>query len=172
MSRGYVYILTNDSMPGLVKVGRTTRPVDVRAAELWQTGVPSRFEVYWSFATPDCVQLEAYVHADMRRHRLTKSREFFSVEPEFATERARFWAHVQAQDWMEESFEEFTAVHASDAAASYAVQRLADELNVSRADVAEAISCISAKEVLPALRRAHELRSKDDGKDMFGGGHE
>ena len=69
MNPGYVYILTNPSMPGLVKVGRTSRNVDLRAAELWHTGVPTKFEVYASEKTCDCVQLEAYIHGDLRKHR-------------------------------------------------------------------------------------------------------
>ena len=34
MTAGWVYILTNPSMPGLVKIGLTTRNPTARAAEL------------------------------------------------------------------------------------------------------------------------------------------
>ena len=37
---GYVYILTNPSMPGLVKVGKTTNTPNQRMSELHSTGVP------------------------------------------------------------------------------------------------------------------------------------
>jgi hypothetical protein len=42
--QGFVYILSNKKMPGLVKIGCTTRPVVERTAELnSMTGVPAPF---------------------------------------------------------------------------------------------------------------------------------
>lgn len=69
MSKGYVYILTNPSMPGLVKIGMTTRTPDARALELDQTGVPTPFEVYNYFITPDCGYLESRAHHDLEAFR-------------------------------------------------------------------------------------------------------
>jgi hypothetical protein len=41
-----VYVLTNEAMPGLVKIGMTddTNP-DTRVSQLYSTGVPLPFEV-------------------------------------------------------------------------------------------------------------------------------
>ena len=45
---GWVYILTNKAMPGLVKIGLTTRDLEEWAAELLgATGVPLPFVVAW-----------------------------------------------------------------------------------------------------------------------------
>lgn len=44
MSEGYVYILTNPSMPGVVKVGKTTGAVEARCRALQGTGVPCAFD--------------------------------------------------------------------------------------------------------------------------------
>ena len=42
---GIVYVLTNPAMPGLVKIGKTSRgSIDVRLNELYSTGVPVPFE--------------------------------------------------------------------------------------------------------------------------------
>ena len=39
---GYVYVLTNEAMPGLVKIGRTTaNDPQTRVSNLYTTGVPS-----------------------------------------------------------------------------------------------------------------------------------
>ena len=37
---GTVYVLTNQAMKGLVKIGKTTRDVSLRLADLYTTGVP------------------------------------------------------------------------------------------------------------------------------------
>ena len=41
----YVYILSNESMPGLLKIGYTSCDPRKRAAELFTTGVPEPFRV-------------------------------------------------------------------------------------------------------------------------------
>ena len=50
---GYVYILTNPSMPGLVKVGKTTTTPNQRMSELHSTGVPTPFELEFSISVND-----------------------------------------------------------------------------------------------------------------------
>jgi T5orf172 domain len=42
--RGYLYMISNKAMPGLLKIGYTTRSIEERISELHSTGVPSRFE--------------------------------------------------------------------------------------------------------------------------------
>ena len=42
---GIVYVLTNPAMPGIVKIGKTSRgSIDARLNELYSTGVPVPFE--------------------------------------------------------------------------------------------------------------------------------
>jgi hypothetical protein len=79
VNRGYVYILTNPSIPGLVKIGKTTRSVEQRAAELHQTGVPTPFKVGFCIFTPDCAELELRAHEKFAGVRASDSREFFAV---------------------------------------------------------------------------------------------
>lgn len=159
--KGYVYILTNEAMPGLVKIGRTSRDVDVRASELWQTGVPEKFQVFWSFKTPDCVQLEAYAHGDLRKHRVSTSREFFKIDEFEAKDRIRFWADIQANEWADEMFSEFVAVHTSEACASHGVKDLAKEYDLSPYLISRALSLITAEELSPAIDRAREDIKKE-----------
>ena len=66
---GYLYILTNASMPELLKVGRTARDPHERARELSTTGVPTPFEVAWvSRALVNVSEAEAAAHktADLK----------------------------------------------------------------------------------------------------------
>lgn len=79
MSKGFVYVLTNPSMPGIVKIGKTTRSVDQRADELYQTGVPERFTIAGQVASPDCSELERKVHVFFQNDRVSHQREFFRV---------------------------------------------------------------------------------------------
>ena len=49
---GYVYILTNPSFrEDWVKIGKSSRPVDVRSKELDNTAVPLPFEIYATLRT-------------------------------------------------------------------------------------------------------------------------
>jgi TPR repeat protein len=84
MEQGWVYILVNSSIPGLVKVGRTTRPPAQRAAELSNaTGVATPFVVAFEHEFPNCADAEQLVHAELDRRglRLASNREFFHASP-------------------------------------------------------------------------------------------
>lgn len=79
---GFVYILINASLPGCVKIGKTTRDSNQRAAELSSaTGVPTPFVLAYETYVGDCTRAEEYVHALLDRggHRRSANREFFNV---------------------------------------------------------------------------------------------
>ena len=40
MAEGIVYVLTNPAMPGMVKIGKTGRDVELRLNDLYTTGLP------------------------------------------------------------------------------------------------------------------------------------
>lgn len=77
MSAGYVYILINSSMPGLLKVGRTFRDSKARARELHSTGVPTPFEVAFELFAENHEELEQQLHEHMSEFRVAGNREFF-----------------------------------------------------------------------------------------------
>ena len=76
---GQVYILSNPSMAGLVKVGYTTGDATDRAAALsGVTSVPTGFKVEWSLAViGNPREVEQRAHAHLAKHRTGK--EFFRV---------------------------------------------------------------------------------------------
>ncbi len=43
--RGWVYVITNAAMPGLVKVGYSLKDPSLRARGLGNTGAPHQYEV-------------------------------------------------------------------------------------------------------------------------------
>lgn len=80
MSQGFVYVLVNPAMPGLVKVGSTTRSPAGRAAEISQaTGVAAPFLLAFQQEFTDCERAERLVHARLaeRGLRIDGRREFF-----------------------------------------------------------------------------------------------
>jgi hypothetical protein len=79
---GFVYVLTNESMPGLVKIGFTLgRPTD-RAKQLATTGVPTPFVVAYSIKLFDPDKWERRIHEHLAHHR--KNKEWFSCDAGFA----------------------------------------------------------------------------------------
>ena len=82
MALGFVYVLINPAMPGLAKVGKTTRTPAQRLAELSSaTGVPSPFILAYEQPVADCHAAEQFVHSELERRgcRLSEGREFFSA---------------------------------------------------------------------------------------------
>jgi hypothetical protein len=87
---GYVYVLTNPSMPGLVKIGRTVREPSVRVRELTQsTNMPTPFRLRFHIRAADAVAVEASVHALLKDRRVRRNREFFRVGIEEAEQAVR-----------------------------------------------------------------------------------
>ena len=88
MTPGYVYILTNPSFrEDWVKIGKSSRPVDVRSKELDNTAVPLPFEIYATLRTVKYHELEQAVHKTIDRLtdlRIRQNREFFNVPPAVA----------------------------------------------------------------------------------------
>ena len=80
-----VYVLINPAMPGLVKIGKTSRgSVDARLSELYSTGVPVPFECAFAGRIEDESKIEKAFHRAFGPYRLNPKREFFQIEPEQA----------------------------------------------------------------------------------------
>lgn len=80
-----VYILTNESMPEYVKIGFTHGDVKERIKQLDRTGVPLPFEVYYAAIVGDAEKEEKWLHSIFADRRARDSREFFKMNPEYAT---------------------------------------------------------------------------------------
>ena len=82
---GYVYILTNPSFrEDWVKIGKSSRPVDVRSKELDNTAVPLPFEIYATLKTTKYAKVERQIHKQIDRLtdlRIRQNREFFNIAP-------------------------------------------------------------------------------------------
>jgi anaerobic glycerol-3-phosphate dehydrogenase len=68
-------------MPGLVKIGMTTKNPRDRLKELYTTGVPHPFSLLFEQHVKDARQAEKLLHHRLSSYRLSKQREFFQIEP-------------------------------------------------------------------------------------------
>ena len=96
--KGYVYILTNPSFrEDWVKIGKSSRPVDVRSKELDNTAVPLPFEIYATLKTSKFDQVEKQIHKQIDRLtdlRIRQNREFFNIAPSVALDIMRDIANL------------------------------------------------------------------------------
>ena len=85
---GFVYILTNPSFrEDWVKIGKSSRPGDIRSKELDNTAVPLPFEIFATLKTVKYSEVEKLVHKMIDRLtdlRIRQNREFFNVDPQVA----------------------------------------------------------------------------------------
>lgn len=75
----YLYILSNPSMPGLIKIGKTTTSPNQRMSELHSTGVPTAFALELSVEVDDCQASEQAAHSTLSKFRVANNREFFRI---------------------------------------------------------------------------------------------
>lgn len=80
-----VYIFTNESMPEYIKIGFTHGDVQERIKQLDRTGTPLPFEVYYAATVENAEKEERWLHSIFADRRARDSREFFKMNPEYAT---------------------------------------------------------------------------------------
>jgi hypothetical protein len=79
---GIVYVLSNEAMPGMVKIGRTSgESASKRVADLSRaTGVPLPFKVEAARSVYDAVAVERAFHVAFGPYRVNPAREFFAID--------------------------------------------------------------------------------------------
>jgi hypothetical protein len=76
-----VYLLTNPTMPGLVKIGMTT-DLQSRLQQLSShSGVPVAFECFYACEVKSATAVEKALHDAFGDHRINVRREFFRLNP-------------------------------------------------------------------------------------------
>ena len=79
------YILESEAMPEMVKIGYTKGdPIDRANILSKSTGVPTPFNVVYSYNCFNGERIEKAVHKHFRKHRVSAKREFFFVSVEDA----------------------------------------------------------------------------------------
>ena len=78
-----VYILTNESMPDIIKIGITDNLLR-RLKELDNTSTPLPFECFYALEVEDAKSIEKLLHEAFDDKRVRQNREFFNCPPEQA----------------------------------------------------------------------------------------
>ncbi len=81
---GIVYILTNDAMPGIIKIGITEDSVEARIKSLDNTSLPLPFRFYFAIESKRYKEIEKLAHDTFSSFRVRENREFFKMDPERA----------------------------------------------------------------------------------------
>jgi hypothetical protein len=90
---GFVYALSNPSMPGIFKIGFTMKHPRERMAELSRaTACPTPFELISFFDVDDPEHSERDIHAQLNEFRVSNAREFFRCSAEHVQDQFRQWA--------------------------------------------------------------------------------
>jgi hypothetical protein len=78
-----IYILTNEAMPGYVKIGKTSTSLEQRIKELSSsTSIPLPFTCFYACTVKDTSFVEHQLHDAFDDSRINPKREFFTIDPE------------------------------------------------------------------------------------------
>ena len=78
-----IYILTNEAMPGYVKIGKTASNLEQRVRDLSaSTSIPLPFTVFYACEVKDANFVEHQLHDAFDNNRVNPRREFFQIAPE------------------------------------------------------------------------------------------
>lgn len=109
MSEGYIYCISNCSMPGLLKIGMTKRTPTERLSEAnapntW--GPPTPYVIEFAKKVNDVVKKEKMLHNLLAKYaeRVHPQREFFRASTEQVLE---FFNLIDGEMWAESKLDDF-----------------------------------------------------------------
>lgn len=76
-----IYVLSNEAMEGLLKIGRT-EDLKERMERLYNTSVPTRFDCVCAIRVDDAKDIEKNLHRAFKHARVRPKREFFRLDAE------------------------------------------------------------------------------------------
>jgi len=78
-----IYVLTNEAIPGYVKIGRTSNNLEQRIKDLSaSTNIPLPFTCFYACTTKNAQFVEHQLHDAFDNNRINPKREFFQIAPE------------------------------------------------------------------------------------------
>jgi hypothetical protein len=78
--KNWIYILSNPSMPEILKIGYTKLDPQERSNQIGRgTGIPQEFYVEWAYKCFNGEEIEREVHKYLKKQRVNTNREFFKL---------------------------------------------------------------------------------------------
>lgn len=81
-AKGWVYIISNPAMPGILKIGFSLKDPELRAQELANTGIPHAYAVEYEILIENPREIEQLAHK--RLHKKREGKEWFRCNLEEA----------------------------------------------------------------------------------------
>ena len=82
----YVYVMSNPSFPNdIFKIGWTREHPNIRANDLYTSGIPTPFIIECVVITPEGSKLEKKIHSHIQKYRINCNREFFKISKDELT---------------------------------------------------------------------------------------
>ena len=108
MTDGYLYCFSNESMPGLLKIGRTERSPDIRLKEANRSstyGPPTEYKIEFAKRVSNHKQKETILHKLLEQYteRVNPNREFFRISIE---EIKAFFELIDGELWIQNTKKE------------------------------------------------------------------
>ena len=87
MSDGYLYCFSNDSMPGILKIGMTDRTPEIRlneanSSDTWRPPTPYKIEFAKKVLNSKQKEISLHLLLSQYTERINPKREFFRISPE------------------------------------------------------------------------------------------
>lgn len=77
---GWVYVLKNKNVPGLLKIGFTDTSVKRRIDEVSDNaGVPGKYSLITKFELKGAQSIERIIHKELKEYRVDAKKEFFNL---------------------------------------------------------------------------------------------
>ena len=148
---GFVYLLSNPAMPGLIKIGVTyAEDVKTRMNQLYNTSVPFPFELVYVAKVQQPDKVESALHTAFAPQRVNTKREFFSIEPSQAISILKL---LEISDATEQAIQQPTAVEidSADIEAGKEYTRKRPRLNFSLMGIAIGSELVSTHNAETAI---------------------
>lgn len=132
--KGWVYIISNPSLPGLIKIGFSMKDPDLRAEELDHSGVPYKYKVEYEILIDNPSEIEHNLHNVF--HDLHEGKEWFRIQPAEAIRKIK---EIYGKQIINEWFKNFKRKDIDDAIGGFKMPVISKKILIVAADLSDVL---------------------------------